>query len=1119
MMNRSTPIFLSDVVPVNAEFCRSTRIDKDIINSHEFVYSDTIDDFLNTLAGHQEGKNKQGAYTWTGPYGSGKSTLALSLLSILDGDLTRRKQAAEGYDPETAKRIWTAFSAHKKSWKSLAIIGERTSFFDILRSTAYEQGILKEDKVSSPKALVSAVAKYAHDLEDHAGLVLFVDEMGKLLEYSISNQEDVYIYQLLAEASSRSEGKLVFVGILHQTFQEYASNAIKKVKSEWAKVQGRFVDISLNLSGSEQIELLSKAIASNLANNQFKSLNADVVDYLEELNRSPSDNFATMLDACWPLNPIVALCLGPISRRSYGQNQRSLFSFLSSGEPLGFSNFLSLTVYNEDYTQSYKLGNLWDYLKLNWGNLISASQDAHGFAIVVDLLGQIESLRAKDANLPSELDNVVKVVHLLQMTRQHTGLLPNSRSVALALELSDQNAIELLQVLVSKSILTYRSYNSTFVLHEGSDFDIEQALEEQLEKTDEIALAELSREFLPSAIIAKRHYLKTGALRWATISLCNLDSFTEELKSFDPDNSNFCKFLLSFDDLNAVIEVGEYPEKIAQMFTGRITVSEVAYDTLREFHALKQIRENRSELARDRIARREVNERLDARRIELTTIFSESLATTTWVNVKTGKSEIHAQLNKIVSDCADATFSQCIEISNELINRNKVSGSASRAVRQLLYDFIENEGEENLGYTKFPAERAIFETVFVQHGLYSKQNRSWKFITPKETDTEFGNKLDKLFNSTLEFLKLNRQRIVTFTEIQDQIWIKAPYGVKAGLFPLFMYIFIRSYSSNIAYYRDEVFSTHLKDVDIDNFIKTPKYCGLRYLDMDRRTKNILTDLASIPARFDGTPIESIEALDVARKLIAIYVQIPAWAKRSSKVSENAKKIRGVFSRASDPAQFTLVDLPGLFGTINFDDATERRELCENIYQGLDELRTLQQKFLESLHSHLMNELGVFPVNKTTVSRLKDRARTVQKLAGDAAIDSFIINLKGLSETSENIEKIATLLVLKSADSWIDNDVDRIMVEATTKARQFISLETMSHIKGKKNYRKAMSIISFDSQLKQGNVTDLAVSDEAYAEGIVLAKDIMQSKFGSRMKNREQLVAMFLKLIEEEISGE
>ena len=112
-MNSEAPIFLNDVLPVNVEFCRSTRIDADTMNSSEFVYSDTIDSFLNTLAGHQEGDNKQGAYTWTGPYGERKSTLALSLLSILEGPFAKRKKRQQKYNSETADRTGRLWSTQK----------------------------------------------------------------------------------------------------------------------------------------------------------------------------------------------------------------------------------------------------------------------------------------------------------------------------------------------------------------------------------------------------------------------------------------------------------------------------------------------------------------------------------------------------------------------------------------------------------------------------------------------------------------------------------------------------------------------------------------------------------------------------------------------------------------------------------------------------------------------------------------------------------------------------------------------------------------------------------------------------------------------------------------------
>jgi len=146
--------------------------------------------------------------------------------------------------------------------------------------------------------------------------------------------------------------------------------------------------------------------------------------------------------------------------------------------------------------------------------------------------------------------------------------------------------------------------------------------------------------------------------------------------------------------------------------------------------------------------------------------------------------------------------------------------------------------------------------------------------------------------------------------------------------------------------------------------------------------------------------------------------------------------------------------------------------------------------------------------------LHERAEAIQKLAGDTRMDAFITNVKSLTVDPASTERVASLLVNKPAKAWIDNDVDRIMIEATSKARQFISLETMSHIKGKQNYRKAMSLVSFDGNSQTGVVTELALSNSDIAEGNLLAKDLQRSEFSSRLHNKEQVVAMLMAILEQ-----
>ena len=60
--------------------------------------------------------------------------------------------------------------------------------------------------------------------------------------------------------------------------------------------------------------------------------------------------------------------------------------------------------------------------------------------------------------------------------------------------------------------LIFKKYKKTFALFEGSDFDIEAELAESLKTSSVISIANVMQPFLPSEIVAKRHYFETGTL-------------------------------------------------------------------------------------------------------------------------------------------------------------------------------------------------------------------------------------------------------------------------------------------------------------------------------------------------------------------------------------------------------------------------------------------------------------------------------------------------------------------------------------------------------------------------------------------------------------------------------
>ena len=105
---------------------------------------------------------------------------------------------------------------------------------------------------------------------------MFVDEMGKFLEAAVRNGYDIYIFQQLAEAASRSKGRLLVIGVLHQAFEAYAYRLSHEIRDEWTKVQGRFIDLVVNAAGEEQIDLISRAIESDYHPENLNKLCAGV---------------------------------------------------------------------------------------------------------------------------------------------------------------------------------------------------------------------------------------------------------------------------------------------------------------------------------------------------------------------------------------------------------------------------------------------------------------------------------------------------------------------------------------------------------------------------------------------------------------------------------------------------------------------------------------------------------------------------------------------------------------------------------------------------------------------------------------------------------------------------
>ena len=70
--------------------------------------------------------------------------------------------------------------------------------------------------------------------------------------------------QQLAEIANRSDGQLIVLGILHQSFSAYTEKFDKTLREEWQKIQGRFLDIPVNITVGEQLALIALCLDNKM---------------------------------------------------------------------------------------------------------------------------------------------------------------------------------------------------------------------------------------------------------------------------------------------------------------------------------------------------------------------------------------------------------------------------------------------------------------------------------------------------------------------------------------------------------------------------------------------------------------------------------------------------------------------------------------------------------------------------------------------------------------------------------------------------------------------------------------------------------------------------------------
>lgn len=1045
-MSDKKPLALSDIVQISRQYQRSIRVDADIGRA------DALSGYIchTTAASVVDGMCKQLAdtnqrcFTWTGPFGGGKSLLAVALASALHPDRGLRGKAREALRLDSKPAFDKAFPV-RKGWMLVPAVGRRGSVVTELHALLRRAQGRNVDGRSKPTSQ-SLIAELIDEAKNrpHDGVLVIIDEMGKFLEASaLGSGDDVYFFQELAEAAARAEGRLVVVGVLHQSFAQYSARLGIDTRDDWAKVQGRYVDLPFVAASDEVVELIGRAIEATERPPWMGNASKTIAEAVRSRRPAVGQNFAKALEACWPLHPAMAALLGPISKRQFGQNERSTFGFLSSVEPHGFRSYLNSTLKND--ASWYRPSDYWDYLRSNLEPAILASADGHRWSQAVEAVERAEA-KTGDALLVSLIKNIA----VIDLFRNGSGLAADSAVVGtLFYDKTPEELDTALRKLSSLKVALFKSYTAAWSVFEGSDFDIDAAIAQALAASPGIDYARLAQLMGLHPVVAKRHYHETGSMRWMELSLCSIEQAEKIAANFQPKKGEFGTFILALPSkgmspraarirAQACSKLRPWPVMVG-IPTNHPRIAELSAELV----ALEQVKD-RHELSGDAVARREVYARLAATRADLEDQLQAAVSLAKWHDGTDEVVEPGSKLSPVASGLAEELFSHSPPVWSELVNRDSVSSNSVRARSDLLHAMINAEGQEALGFEGFPAERGLYETLLKSTELHRQDaSGTWRCLPPCDG---FAEGFAPLWEATRALFSDANARVGAH-EVYA-LWSAPPFGMKLGIRPVILTAFLLAHKANIAVYKDGMFVPRLTDFNIDECLQDPDRFSLRWVAIDEDKNRILEGISKLLAEI-GENAGAADPLEAARGLVAMVFNLPEWARRTSRLGQTAKDMRDMLLKASDPHKVLFVDLASLLG------AADGKAYVKALRAPLQELAGAYGKMLAEVEAKMLSALDA---SRDDLEALRNRARSVSGISGDLQMDGFATRLANFDGSRASLEGVLSLATERPPRDWVDRHIDTANLELAKFARRFREAEAFVAVQGRKAYSEAIAVV-------------------------------------------------------------
>jgi len=863
---------------------------------------------------------KQGirSFNIIGSYGTGKSSFLWAIEQTL-----KKNKAYFGLNLLSDPKV--DFIKIVGEYRSL---GE--SFIDLLEISGDQ---------NSTENIFSAIFNRYYDLDRKNPLLfIIIDEFGKFLEYASHNdpERELYFIQQLAEFTNNPNNNIILLTTVHQNFDAYAIHLQSSQRQEWTKVKGRFKEITFNEPVEQLLFLASEHIEEKQSIHKKENTVNELVELLtvSKAFNTNEDYIKAIAKKLYPLDAISAYVL-TLSLQKYGQNERSLFSFLESTDHTGLYQH---SILNDSF---YSIAEVYDFLIYNYFSFLNSryNPDFAAWKAIRTSLEKVESLFEKNI---SDYEKLIKTIGLLSINA-HAGSFINRDFLVKYSEksLGIKNIEQLIQDLEVKKVILYRNYNNRYILFEGTDLDIPTALYEAGNKIDDITdvVTLLNKNYTMPPVLAKRAMFETGTPRLFEYKITSQPIVTKPEGEVD----GFINLIFNEKDILADIKNISAQNQEAILYCYYLNSKEIK-DLLFEIEKTRKVIEENSD---DKVAVSElknivVHQRNLLNHKILNSFFGDKKSVQ-WIfcgNEKVLKSQ--KDFNSFLSEICQTVYSKTPYFNNELVNKHRISTSIHTAKKNYFKAMANDWDVPQLGFPadNYPPQKTIYLSLLENNGIKLYDDNSNNLIEPHNE-----NGFQNLWKVSVEFLdsaKLTKRNVTEFIEILNN----KPFKLKQGFIDFWVPSFLFIKRDEYALFNEGIYTPTINEDILERISKIPKDFEVKSFVLEGVKLDIFNSyrkFLNIDINKNGNAQTFIETI---KPFLVFYRGLPEYSKETKRLSSESIAIREAIANSKDPEQSFFEDFPTALGYSVAKIQKDRAELQHFIIQLQDSIKEVRNSFDE-----------------------------------------------------------------------------------------------------------------------------------------------------------------------------